>query len=172
VDATRALRVGDGMDAATQVGPLANPRQLAKMASLVEDAVAQGARLLLGGKRIAGPGYFFEPTILADVPMNARVMHEEPFGPIAVLRPFDGLDDALAEANRLPYGLSAYAFTRDARTVLDVSDGLEAGMIGINQYRIVATELPFGGIKESGIGSEGGIEGIQPYLVNKFISQI
>jgi succinate-semialdehyde dehydrogenase/glutarate-semialdehyde dehydrogenase len=172
VAATRALVVGDGLDAATQVGPLANARQLAKMESLVEDAVRQGARLLTGGNRIPGPGYFFEPTVLADVPMSARVMHEEPFGPIAVLRPFDGLDDALAEANRLPYGLSAYAFTRDARTAIDVADGLEAGMIGINQYRIVATELPFGGMKESGIGSEGGTEGIHHYLVNKFISQI
>lgn len=171
VAATRALVVGDGLEATTQVGPLANPRQLAKMESLVDDAVRQGARLLAGGKRIPGPGFFFEPTVLADVPMSARVMHEEPFGPIAVLRPFDGLDDALAEANRLPYGLSAYAFTRDARTAIDVADGLEAGMIGINQYRIVATELPFGGIKESGIGSEGGTEGIQHYLVNKFISQ-
>jgi succinate-semialdehyde dehydrogenase/glutarate-semialdehyde dehydrogenase len=172
VAATRALVVGDGLDASTEVGPLANARQLAKMESLVEDAVRQGARLLTGGKRIPGPGYFFEPTVLADVPMSARVMHEEPFGPIAVLRPFDGLDDALAEANRLPYGLSAYAFTRDARTAIDVADGLEAGMIGINQYRIVATELPFGGMKESGIGSEGGAEGIHHYLVNKFISQV
>jgi succinate-semialdehyde dehydrogenase/glutarate-semialdehyde dehydrogenase len=172
VAATRALVVGDGLAPATQVGPLANARQLAKMESLVEDAMRQGARLLTGGKRVAGPGYFFEPTVLADVPMSARVMHEEPFGPIAVLRPFDDLEDALAEANRLPYGLSAYAFTRDARTAIDVADGLEAGMIGINQYRIVATELPFGGMKESGIGSEGGTEGIQHYLVNKFISQV
>ena len=99
-------------------------------------------------------------------------MHEEPFGPIAVMRPFDALEDGLAEANRLPYALSAYAFTRDARTVLDVGDGLEAGMIGINQYRMVATELPFGGMKESGHGSEGGIEGIEHYLTHKFISQV
>jgi succinate-semialdehyde dehydrogenase/glutarate-semialdehyde dehydrogenase len=171
VAATRKLVVGDGMDPATQVGPLANPRQLEKMEALVADAVAQGAKVLTGGKRIDRPGYFFAPTVLADVPMSARVMHEEPFGPIAVLRPFEQLEDALAEANRLPYALSAYAFTRDARTVLDVGDGLEAGMIGINQYRIIATELPFGGMKESGHGSEGGIEGIHHYLTNKFISQ-
>lgn len=171
VAATRKLVVGDGMDPATQVGPLANPRQLEKMEALVADAVAQGAKVLTGGKRIDRPGYFFEPTVLAEVPMSARVMHEEPFGPIAVLRPFEQLEDALAEANRLPYALSAYAFTRDARTVLDVGDGLEAGMIGINQYRIIATELPFGGMKESGHGSEGGIEGINHYLTNKFISQ-
>lgn len=171
VEATRKLVIGDGLAADTKVGPLANPRQLAKMEALVADAIEQGATLLAGGKRIDGPGYFFEPTVLADVPMTARVMHEEPFGPIAVLRPFDTLQDGLEEANRLPYALSAYAFTRDARTVLDVGDGLEAGMIGINQYRIIATELPFGGMKESGHGSEGGTEGIAHYLTNKFISQ-
>lgn len=171
VAATQQLVIGDGMDGATQVGPLANPRQLAKMEALVADAVAQGAKVLTGGKRIDRPGYFFEPTVLAEVPMSARIMHEEPFGPIAVLRPFDALADGLAEANRLPYALSAYAFTRDARTAIEVGDGLEAGMIGINQYRIIATELPFGGMKESGHGSEGGTEGIGHYLTNKFISQ-
>jgi len=171
VAATQQLVIGDGMAPGTQVGPLANPRQLAKMEALVADAVAQGARVLAGGRRIDGPGYFFAPTVLVDVPMSARIMHEEPFGPIAVLLPFDTLEDGLAEANRLPYALSAYAFTRDARTAIDVGDGLEAGMIGINQYRIIATELPFGGMKESGHGSEGGTEGIGHYLTNKFISQ-
>jgi succinate-semialdehyde dehydrogenase/glutarate-semialdehyde dehydrogenase len=172
VSATKALKVGDGMQPGTQVRPLANPRQIAKMEELVADAVARGAKVLAGGKRITGNGYFFEPTVLADVPMDARVMHEEPFGPIAVLMRFDQLEDGLAEANRLPYGLSAYAFTNNARTAIDVGDGLEAGMIGINQYRIVSTELPFGGLKESGIGSEGGAEGIEFYLTNKFISQV
>ena len=172
VSATKALKVGDGMQPGTQVGPLANPRQIAKMEELIADAVARGAKVLAGGNRIARDGYFFEPTVLADVPMDARVMREEPFGPIAVLMPFDQLEDGLAEANRLPYGLSAYAFTNNARTALDVGDGLEAGMIGINQYRIVSTELPFGGLKESGIGSEGGAEGIEFYLTNKFISQV
>lgn len=171
VEATRKLVVGDGLAPDTQVGPLANARQVAKMEALVADAVAHGATLLAGGQRLPGPGYFFAPTVLADVPLDARIMHEEPFGPIAVLRPFDTLADGLAEANRLPYALSAYAFTSDARTALDVGDGLEAGMIGINQYRIIATELPFGGMKESGHGSEGGAEGIGHYLTNKFISQ-
>ncbi|WP_186263054.1 NAD-dependent succinate-semialdehyde dehydrogenase [Burkholderia gladioli] len=169
--AARALKVGDGLAPGTQVGPLANARQLAKIEALVDDALERGATLLAGGRRIEGEGFFFEPTVLADVPPEARVMHEEPFGPIAVLMPFDTLEDGLAEANRLPYGLSAYAFTASARTALDVGDGLEAGMIGINQYRIVATELPFGGLKESGHGSEGGAEGIEPYLTRKFISQ-
>ncbi|WP_115716893.1 NAD-dependent succinate-semialdehyde dehydrogenase [Gallaecimonas mangrovi] len=172
VAATKELTIGDGLTEEVQVGPLANQRQLDKMASLVADAVAQGAKVLTGGKRIDRPGYFFEPTVLIDVPMSARIMHEEPFGPIAVLLPFDQLADGLAEANRLPYALSAYAFTSNARTALDVGDGLEAGMIGINQYRIIATELPFGGMKESGHGSEGGTEGIGHYLTNKFISQI
>lgn len=171
VEATRKLVAGDGLAPDTQVGPLANARQVAKMEALVADAVAHGATLLAGGQRLPGPGYFFAPTVLADVPLDARIMHEEPFGPIAVLRPFDTLADGLAEANRLPYALSAYAFTSDARTALDVGDGLEAGMIGINQYRIIATELPFGGMKESGHGSEGGAEGIGHYLTNKFISQ-
>ncbi len=171
VRATSALKVGNGMDASTQVGPLANPRQLAKMEELIADAVERGATILAGGKRIEGEGYFFEPTVLADVPKDARVMHEEPFGPIAVLMRFDALADGLAEANRLPYGLSAYAFTSSARTAIDAADGLEAGMIGINQYRIVSTELPFGGMKESGHGSEGGTEGIEYYLTHKFISQ-
>lgn len=172
VAATRELVIGDGMVQGTQVGPLANERQLEKMAALVDDAVAQGAVVLTGGKRLDRPGFFFEPTVLANVPLSARIMHEEPFGPIAVMRPFDTITDGLEEANRLPYALSAYAFTRNARTALDVGDGLEAGMIGINQYRIIATELPFGGMKESGHGSEGGREGIAPYLTNKFISQI
>lgn len=172
VAATEALVIGGGMAPETQVGPLANERQLEKMTALVEDAVAQGAVVLTGGKRIHRPGFFFEPTVLANVPMSARIMHEEPFGPIAIMRPFDTLKDGLEEANRLPYALSAYAFTTNARTALDVGDGLEAGMIGINQYRIIATELPFGGMKESGHGSEGGREGIAAYLTNKFISQI
>ncbi|MGE8618428.1 MAG: aldehyde dehydrogenase family protein, partial [Achromobacter spanius] len=171
VKATRALKVGNGLDPDTQVGPLANPRQLEKMQALIADAVACGATVLTGGKPIDGAGYFFEPTVLADVPMHAKIMHEEPFGPIAVLMAFDELADGLQEANRLPYGLSAYAFTSNARTAIDVADGLEAGMIGINQYRIVATELPFGGMKESGHGSEGGVEGIEYYLTHKFISQ-
>ncbi|WP_233838469.1 NAD-dependent succinate-semialdehyde dehydrogenase [Paraburkholderia sp. ZP32-5] len=172
VAAARALKVGDGLTPGMQVGPLSNPRQLAKIEAMVADAVQHGAKVLAGGKRIEGAGYFYEPTVLADVPMSARVMQEEPFGPIAILLPFDDVDDALAEANRLPYGLSAYLFTHDARTAIRVSDGLEAGMIGINHFSMIVSELPFGGMKESGYGSEGGTEGIEHYLTTKFISQV
>lgn len=172
VAATEALKVGDGLAPDTQVGPLSNPRQLAKIEALVADAVRCGAKVLTGGRRLPGPGYFYAPTVLADVPMDARVMHEEPFGPIAILMPFDALEDGLAEANRLPYGLSAYVFTRDAATAFQAGDGLEAGMIGINHFSIIVAELPFGGMKESGYGSEGGADGIGYYLTTKFISQV
>jgi succinate-semialdehyde dehydrogenase/glutarate-semialdehyde dehydrogenase len=172
VAATEALKVGDGLAPGTQVGPLSNQRQLEKIEALVDDAVRRGARVLTGGKRLDGPGYFYAPTVLADVPGEARVMHEEPFGPIALLLPFDELDDALVEANRLPYGLSAYIFTRDARTAIQAGDRLEAGMIGINHFSMIVSELPFGGMKESGYGSEGGAEGIEHYLTTKFISQV
>jgi len=172
VAATEKLVVGAGDEAGVQVGPLANQRQLDKIDELVKDAVAQGAKLLTGGHRIGTKGFFYAPTVLADVPMSARVMQEEPFGPIAVLNPFDKLDDAIVEANRLPYGLSAYVFTRDAATAIAAGDRLEAGMIGINHFNMIVSELPFGGMKESGYGSEGGEEGIENYLVTKFISQV
>lgn len=171
VAATAALKVGNGLDPGVQVGPLSNSRQLEKIEAMVADALACGARVLTGGKRIAGPGYFFEPTVLTDVPMHARVMQEEPFGPIAILMPFDQLSDGLTEANRLPYGLSAYVFTKDAATAIRAGDALEAGMIGINHFSMIVSELPFGGVKESGYGSEGGAEGIASYLTTKFISQ-
>jgi succinate-semialdehyde dehydrogenase/glutarate-semialdehyde dehydrogenase len=172
VAATEALKIGAGLDPATRVGPLANQRQVDKVDALVLDALEHGATLLTGGKRIGDQGFFYAPTVLADVPMSARVMHEEPFGPIAVLRPFDALEDGLAEANRLPYGLGAYAFTRSARTALTVGDRLDAGMIGINHFNMIVSELPFGGFKDSGYGSEGGAEGIEGYLTTKFISQV
>jgi succinate-semialdehyde dehydrogenase/glutarate-semialdehyde dehydrogenase len=172
VAAAEALVVGDGLDPATRVGPLANQRQLDKIEALVADAADHGARILTGGKKIGNAGFFYAPTVLADVPMEARVMHEEPFGPIAILRPFDTIEDGLAEANRLPYALSAYAFTTNTRTAVAVGDGLEAGMIGINHFNMINAELPFGGFKDSGYGSEGGEEGIEGYLTTKFISQI
>lgn len=172
VAATQALKVGDGHDPATQVGPLSNIRQVEKTKALIADAVAHGASILTGGKPIAGDGYFFEPTVLTDVPLDAQVMQEEPFGPIAIVRPFDRFEDGMAEANRLPYALGGYVFTRDAQTAIRATDELEAGMIGINHFSMVVSELPFGGFKESGYGSEGGEEGIDNYLVTKFVSQV
>jgi succinate-semialdehyde dehydrogenase/glutarate-semialdehyde dehydrogenase len=169
---TMSLRVGNGLDPQTQVGPLSNERRLAAIRNLVADARQQGARVVAGGERIASPGLFWQPTILADVPLSAAVMQEEPFGPLAVVLPFDTLDEAITEANRLPYGLAAYGFTESGRTAIRLGNELEAGMIGINHTQMIVCELPFGGIKDSGQGSEGGAEGIQSYLTTKFISQV
>lgn len=172
VAATEALKVGDGLDPETQVGPLSNPRRVDAIAALLADARACGATVRTGGRRVDGPGLFWQPTILTDVPAQAKVMHEEPFGPVAVVAPFDTTEEAIAEANRLPYGLAAYAFTESARTAALVGERLEAGMIGINHAQMIVCELPFGGIKDSGHGSEGGAEGIHSYLTTKFISQV
>jgi succinate-semialdehyde dehydrogenase/glutarate-semialdehyde dehydrogenase len=172
VQATQALKVGDGMDSQTQVGPLSNERRIKAIEEMVVDAKLRGARIMAGGQRISRPGLFWEPTILADVEPQSQVMHEEPFGPIAVVLPFDSIDQAIAEANRLPYGLAAYAFTESARTAVRLGNELEAGMIGLNHTQMIVCELPFGGIKDSGQGSEGGAEGIQSYITTKFISQV
>lgn len=169
--AARAIRVGDGMDPASTMGPLANPRRVAAMARLVEDAVAQGAALRLGGEALGNRGNFFAPTVLTDVPDNARIMNEEPFGPVAVTARFQTLDEVIGQANRLPFGLASYAFTADARIAQDLADRVEAGMLGINNVMINMPETPFGGVKQSGYGSEGGSEGMDAYLVTKTVSQ-
>jgi succinate-semialdehyde dehydrogenase/glutarate-semialdehyde dehydrogenase len=166
-----ALKVGDGFDPESQVGPMANPRRVDAMERLVADAVAKGARLIAGGKRIPGSGFFFQPTVLADVPQNADIMNEEPFGPVAVIAPFSTFEGVVAESNRLPYGLAAYAFTESLTTANAVSDALEVGMVGINGFGILFPETPFGGVKESGHGSEGGSEGLSDYMVTKTIVQ-
>src|SRR5262249_47951977 len=140
------------------------------MERLIEDAVQRGARLLTGGRRIGNRGYFFEPTVLADVPLEAAVMQEEPFGPIALMRPFLKIDDAVEAANSLPYGLAAYAFTANQDKVDKLGQALEAGMVGINSFAVVAADLPFGGLKESGWGAEQASEGILPYLETKLVS--
>ena len=140
-------------------------------AGLIDEALNRGARLLTGGRRIARKGFFFEPTVLADVPNSARIMNEEPFGPIAILNPFRDFDAVMAEANRLPYGLAAFGFTNNAQRVNLLGERLEAGMIGLNSFQISVPESPFGGVKESGHGSEEGIEGLEACLVTKFISQ-
>jgi succinate-semialdehyde dehydrogenase/glutarate-semialdehyde dehydrogenase len=167
----RALVVGDGLDAGTQMGPLAHDRRPAAVEAIVEDATGRGARVLAGGAPIGGPGYFWAPTVLVDVPRAARVLNEEPFGPITVIAPFGDLDEAIAEANRLPYGLAAYAFSGAARAVRELGDRLEAGMVGLNTFAISVPESPFGGVKESGHGSEEGIEGLEACLITKFVNE-
>jgi len=169
--AARGLAVGDGLAAGTQMGPLASARRVAAIAALAEDAVAKGARAVAGGRRVAASaaGFYFEPTVLADVPLEARVMNEEPFGPLAACRPFDGVGDVLQEANRLPYGLAAYAFTSSLRTAREVAHGLECGIVGINSFSGSNPETPFGGVKDSGFGREGGVEGVRAYMTTKFV---
>jgi len=171
VAAAQALKIGDGLLPETQLGPLANSRRIEAMEAFVADAVGQGAELRTGGARIGNKGYFFAPTVLANVPLSAHAMNEEPFGPLALVNSFADLDEALTEANRLAYGLAAYAFTRSAAVSSALAARLEAGMLGINQTQIAWPEFPFGGVKESGYGREGGSEAIQDYLVTKLVTQ-
>ncbi|MDE2005234.1 MAG: NAD-dependent succinate-semialdehyde dehydrogenase [Rhodospirillales bacterium] len=166
-----AARVGDGLDKATTMGPLANPRRIAAMESFIGDAVKHGAKLHTGGERIGNKGNFFQPTVLTDVPMGARIMNEEPFGPVAVIARFGSFDDVVAEANRLPFGLASYAYTRSAKTANAIAASVEAGMMSINHHGLALPEVPFGGVKDSGYGSEGGLEAIEAYLNTKFVSQ-
>jgi succinate-semialdehyde dehydrogenase/glutarate-semialdehyde dehydrogenase len=167
----RKLKVGDGLDESVRMGPLAHERRVPAVASLIEAAVRDGARLLTGGQVLPGPGYFYAPTVLADVPESTRIMNEEPFGPVALLRPFRDFDEVVAAANRLPYGLAAYAFTQNARRVNLLGEQVESGMLGINSFVIAMPEAPFGGVKESGHGSEEGVEGLDACLVTKFITE-
>jgi succinate-semialdehyde dehydrogenase / glutarate-semialdehyde dehydrogenase len=171
-DLMQGTKVGDGLDPTSKMGPLANPRRVNAMEQLVNDALEKGAKSSTGGKRIGNQGNFFEPTVLTDVPRNARIMTEEPFGPVAVMMRFKDTDAMLADANSLPFGLASYAFTKDARTATKVADALDAGMVSINHFGIALPETPFGGIKDSGFGHEGGIEGLQAYLSAKFVSQV
>ena len=166
----KALRLGPGLDAQTQMGPLAHARRLDDMDRFVDDAVARGARLLAGGHRVDRPGCFFEPTVLADAPPDSRVMRQEPFGPIAVIQPYDTLDEAIAAANALPYALGAYAFTRDLHRAHRLGQEIEAGMVGINHYGVSQPEMPFGGWKDSGSGLEMGTEGVLEYCETKTIT--
>jgi succinate-semialdehyde dehydrogenase / glutarate-semialdehyde dehydrogenase len=168
----RHLPVGPGLAATSKMGPCANPRRVEAMESFIADARDRGARMTVGGGRIGNEGWFWQPTVLADVPNDAKIMNIEPFGPVAVINRFQGFDDVIAQANRLPYGLASYAFTESERTATAVGDALDSGMVGINTFQITVPETPFGGVKESGYGSEGGIEGLDGYLTTKFISQI
>jgi len=166
-----ALPVGNGLDETNRMGPLTHRRRLAAIDALIEDARHCGARVLTGGQRLQRSGFFYAPTVLAEVPAQARIMNEEPFGPVAILNPFDDFDAVIAEANQLPYGLAAFAFTNSSRRVNLLGERIEAGMIGINSFLVSTNESPFGGVKESGHGSEEGIEGLEACLVTKFITE-
>ena len=167
---TAKVKVGNGLEADTKMGPLANSRRPDAVDALVQDAKAKGARVLAGGERGDG-GFFFQPTLLADVPNEAEIMNEEPFGPVAVSRPFDTFEEVIEQANRLPYGLAAFAFTENGRRANQIGDLVESGMVGINTFAISVADAPFGGVKDSGFGSEGGKEGLESYQVVKAIHQ-
>ena len=171
-DIAKNMKVGDGLDPESKMGPLANPRRITAMETLIHDAQEKGAKVATGGKRIGNQGNFFEPTVLTDLPENARIMNEEPFGPVAVMLRFKDTDEVLARANKLPFGLASYAFTKNAHTATKVADALDQGMVSINHHGLALPETPFGGVKDSGFGHEGGIEGLQVYMVSKFVSHM
>lgn len=168
---TSRIKVGSGLDIDSGMGPLANDRRTPAIAALVDDARAKGATVMTGGERKGGAGNFYMPTILKDVPLTADVMDNEPFGPVALIRPFKTFDEAIEQANRLPFGLASYAFTENARQANLVSDALETGMVGLNSFLVSHVDAPFGGVKESGFGSEGGPEGLDSYMVTKAVHQ-
>jgi len=168
---TRKVEVGDGLVERHHMGPMANPRRPQAMEALIGDAVSRGARLRAGGERHGKEGFFYQPTVLSDVPGGSRIMSEEPFGPVAVIAPFATFDEAVEQANRLPYGLAAYAFTESGKRAMLIGDALEAGMVGINSVAMAAADAPFGGVKESGHGSEDGLEGLEDCLITKAIHQ-
>ncbi len=169
-DRMGALKVGRGTEPATDVGPLIDEAQREKVEELVTDAVDRGAGALIGGKRVAGPGYFFAPTVLTDVPDGARLLSEEIFGPVAPIATFSSEEQALAAANLTEYGLVAYVYTRDLARTFRVCEGLETGMVGLNQGVVSNAAAPFGGVKQSGFGREGGFEGISEYLETKYVA--
>ena len=168
----KAIKVGDGLEKGITMGPMANSRRIDTMEAFVNDAKDRGGKILAGGHRRGNQGFFFEPTVVTEVPDNSKIMTEEPFGPIAPVVTFKSFDEVVERANSLPYGLAAYAFTGSAQTANLIGDALQSGMVGVNSINISTPETPFGGVKESGYGSEGGIEGLQAYLNTKFISQM
>jgi succinate-semialdehyde dehydrogenase/glutarate-semialdehyde dehydrogenase len=165
-----AMKVGRGVEEDVKVGPLVNDDQLSKVEELVEDAVGKGAKALVGGHQKDGRGYFFEPTVLSDVPEDARLLKEEIFGPVAPVTAVSSEEEAIAKANDTEYGLVAYVYTRDIKRALRVCEGLETGMVGLNQGMVSNAGAPFGGVKQSGIGREGGNEGIHEYLETKYVA--
>jgi succinate-semialdehyde dehydrogenase / glutarate-semialdehyde dehydrogenase len=165
----QSLKLGEGTQAGITLGPLANPRRLAAMQALTADAVQAGGSVMTGGERVGDVGNFFQPTVIADAPLTSKAYNDEPFGPMALVRGFDTLDQALAEANRLPYGLAGYAYTRSLKTAHAITHGMQVGMIWMNQPAMPVPEMPFGGVKDSGYGSEGGPEALEAYLVTKSV---
>jgi len=169
-EAAQRIVVGDGMQPETEMGPLTTAAQLSKIESLAADAVTRGARLETGGARIGNRGHFFSPTILSNMTPEMRAMNEEPFGPLMLVMPVEDVDAALIEANRVPYGLASYAFTQSAATERKIAGGIKAGMLGINHFSLAMPETPFGGVGDSGMGSEGGIEGMEAFLTPLLVS--
>jgi len=167
----KRLKVGDGLEAGINMGALANPRRTKAMEANLEDASKHGAKVVTGGHAIGSKGNFWEPTVVAELSNDAKAMNEEPFGPLAIINPFKNFDDAVKEANRLPFGLAAYAWTKSAKTANAIANAVETGMISINHVGLGIPEVPFGGVKDSGYGSEGGSEAIESYLNPKFITQ-
>ena len=165
-----AMKIGRGTEEGVEVGPLVEDKQRAKVAELVDDATGKGARVLTGGNAKDGPGYFFEPTVLTDISADARLLREEIFGPVAPVIPFRTDDEALAAANATQYGLVAYVYTAGLDRAVRVMEGLETGMIGLNQGVVSNPAAPFGGVKQSGFGREGGREGIGEYLETKYVA--
>jgi succinate-semialdehyde dehydrogenase / glutarate-semialdehyde dehydrogenase len=163
-------KVGDGLAQGTTIGPLANTRRVSAMERIVANARESGAKVATGGERIGSAGNFFAPTVLTDVPLEASVFNDEPFGPIAAIRGFDTLDEAITEANRLPFGLASYAFTRSLANAHQLTQRIEAGMLWINQAATPWADMPFGGVKDSGYGSEGGPEALEAYLQSKSVT--
>jgi succinate-semialdehyde dehydrogenase / glutarate-semialdehyde dehydrogenase len=167
----KGLKLGDGLEKGVSMGPLANARRIDAMETFVNDAKDRGGKIVTGGQRHGNQGYFYEPTVITDVPDDSKIMTQEPFGPLAPVVTFKNFDEVVERANSLPYGLAAYAFTSSAQTANMVGDALQSGMVGVNSIAVSTPETPFGGVKESGYGSEGGLEGLQAYLNTKFISQ-
>jgi succinate-semialdehyde dehydrogenase/glutarate-semialdehyde dehydrogenase len=164
------MKVARGTEEGAQVGPLINQDQLDTVSELVDDASDKGAKVLVGGERLDGAGYFYRPTVLGDVPAEARLLREEIFGPVAPVRGFDSEEQAIAAANDTEYGLVAYVYTRDIKRALRVCEQLETGMVGLNQGMVSNASAPFGGVKESGFGREGGYEGMEEYLETKYVA--
>src|ERR1700739_250913 len=167
----KSLKLGDGLEKGVTMGPLANARRIDAMESIGADAKNRGGKVVTGGQRDGNQGYFYEPTVITDLPDDSKLMTEEPFGPVAPIVTFKTMDEVVERANSLAYGLAAYAFTSSAQTATMIGDAMQSGMVGVNSIAISTPETPFGGVKESGYGSEGGLEGLQAYLNTKFISQ-